>query len=546
MAEYNILMGGRAGQGSRRAGLTIANLLNHLGYSIFIYDDYQSLVRGGHSFSRIRASEKEIKTQGEKLDILLCLDEETFLKHKGELKKEGIVIYNKDKISNGKGIGIPIETIAKELGGKPIMANTALVSAFAKAAGIDLKDLEAVLKKEFKKAQSVNLKIAKKAYLENEKKIEIKKIKRKTTPLFTGNEALSLGASKAGLEMYYAYPMTPATSVLHFLAEKDLGVQTVQLENEISVIMAALGSAYSGKRTMVGTSGGGFALMSEAISFSAMAEIPVVIMESQRAGPATGVPTYSGQADLNFVLNAGHGDIVKFTVAPGDIDECFYWGGKLLNLSWKYQTPSVLLLDKELSESTGNLKLDPSLKKEEALLWNKKGEYLRYKDTKNGISPLAFPGGKALVRATSYEHNEYGFTVEDEASVFKMQEKRLRKFEAMQKEVDKIKGAVKVFGNKKSDIALIAWGSSKGAVVEAAENMGLKALQIIVLEPFPLKQVLKELEGVKRMIVVEQNALGQLDRLLLENGIEADEVILKYDSRPILRSELEEKLRKIL
>lgn len=539
MQEYNILIGGQAGQGSRKAGLVIAKILNQLGYKIYIYDDYQSLIRGGHSFSKIRAAKKAVSCEGEGIDILLCLNKETLDLHKKELNKNSLVIYNEDKFSFKNGIGIKIETIAKEMGGYSIMANTALISAFAKVVGIDFDFLKEILKKEFNKHSAINLKIAKKAYDSVDNEIKIKPLKDKIMPLLTGNEALSLGAIKAGLESYFAYPMTPATGILHFLANNNLGVRTIQLENEISVIISAIGASYAGEKSMVGTSGGGFALMTEGISLATMAETPIVIVESQRAGPASGVPTYSAQADLNFALNAGHGDIVKFTIAPGDVNEAYFWGGEILNLAWKYQTPAVLLVDKNLSEGTSNLDTSIKVKEGKINLWDKKGEYLRYKNTKSGISPLAFPGTKAVVKATSYEHDEYGLTIEDsEKDIKRMQDKRLRKFEAMREEVLKMKNAINVFGNKKSDTILFTFGSTKGATKEIAEEMGLKMVQIVMLEPFPIKQVLKEIKGAKKLFTIEENALGQLAKLLASNGIDVDETILKYTSRPILKNEL--------
>ncbi|MDD4358843.1 MAG: 2-oxoacid:acceptor oxidoreductase subunit alpha, partial [Candidatus Pacebacteria bacterium] len=538
--------GGQAGQGSRKAGLIIAKILNSLGYRIFIYDDYQSLIKGGHSFSKIRASEKKVLTQNKEIDFVLALDQETIDVNLIDLKEDGLVLFNSNRVNYENGIGIDIETIAKEEGGSSIMANTAMIAAFAKLVRIDFELFKKVFQKEIKRDLDVNLKIAEKAYAKVEEKIKIEKLNNKPLPLITGNEALSLGAIKAGLDIYYAYPMTPATGILHFLANHKLGVNTIQLENEISVIISALGSAYAGKRSMVGTSGGGFALMTEGISMAAMAEIPVVIVNSQRPGPATGVPTYSGQADLNFTLNAGHGDIVKFTIAPKDADECYEWGGRILNLAWKYQTPAVLLIDKEISESTFNLEVNKEIKKEDILLWDKEGEYKRYEFTENGVSPLAFPGDNAVVKTTSYEHDEYGLTVEEnEEQIVKMQEKRLRKFEAMKEEVDQMEDAVKVYGKKDSKNVLITWGSSTGPSIEAAEDLDIKVVQIAVLEPFP-DQIFNEIEEAEKIICVEQNALGQLAGLLAKNGIEAEELILKYSSRVITKEEIKDLLKEII
>lgn len=546
--DYSIIVGGAAGQGSRKAGLIIAKLFNNLGHNVFIAEDYQSLIKGGHNFSIIRVSENQSFSTHDKADFLLALDENTINKHEKSLVKDGCIIFNKDKIKRDKGVGIASDSITKELGGLPIMSNTALIAGFSKVLGIEWSVLEDALKKEITKGIEKNLEIAKKAYDDAQTVLQIETLKIKPDPLLTGNEAIALGAVKAGLNIYYAYPMTPATSILSYLAEheKDFNIIAAQLENEIAVINSAVGSAFAGKRSMVGTSGGGFALMTEGISLAAMAETPVLIISSQRSGPATGVPTYSGQSDLLFTINSGHGDFVRFIAAPGDANEAYYWSGKLMNLAWKYQTPAILLVDKELSESTFEFdeKILDTVKKEEPVLWNGKGEYMRYADNKNGISPMAFPGDKAVVKGTSYEHDEKGLSVEDPETIVLMQEKRLRKFEEMEKEVD-VPGAVNVLGNKDSKKAIIAWGSTKGVALEVANKLGLKLIQPLVLQPFPVKQFASALKGVEKLVSIEYSSLGQMEKLLNCHGIKVDQSILKYDMRPFTVEELEEKLKNI-
>ncbi len=544
--DYSILIGGKAGQGSRKAGLIIAKLFSKLGYQIFIYDDYQSLIRRGHNFSQIRASEEKVLSHRREIDFLLALDDKTLEKHKSNLKKGGIAVYDSSEISF-QGEGVPLKKIVEKFKGTPTMKNTALVGAFAKLAGIDWGKLEELFKEEFEESAEINLKIAQEAFEKKEALMEVKDLKKEYFPLLTGNEALCLGAVKAGLDLYFAYPMTPASGILHFLAEKEkeFNLRVVQLENEIAVANGALGASYGGARTMVGTSGGGFALMTEALSLAAQSEIPLVMVESQRMSPGSGVPTYTQQGDLLFNLRAGHGDFVRFVIAPGDAEETAFWAGKIMNLSWKYQTPSILLIDKEVSESTFSFdkKVLEKIKKEKIPLWDKKGDYFRYKDTKKGISPLAFPGEKgALVKSNGYEHNEFGLTVEDEKRVKKMQEKRLRKFKEMKKEVNRMK-AVEVYGDRKSPKALVVWGSTKGPAKEAAERMGIKMIQPLVLEPFPEKEFKKALQGVEKIALAETNALGQLGWLLSSFGVKADKKILKYDARPFLPEELMEELK---
>ncbi len=544
--DLSILVGGKAGQGSRMAGLIIGEIFKELGYQVFIYDDYQSLIRGGHSFSKIRVSKTQVSSHKEKIDFLLALDKNTIEKHKGELVKDGKILYDSSKASLGKrAIDLDLDKIIKEVQGKNFMKNIALVAGFSKTIGIDWKVLKKVLKKELDKKQDLNLKVAKKSFKTLDNISQVEKLNKKDNILLNGNEALSLGAVKAGLDLYLAYPMTPATGILHFLAEHkdDFDIGVAQIENEIGVVNAAIGASFAGARTMIGTSGGGFALMSEGFSVAVQNETPLVLVESQRMSPGSGVPTYNGQGDLSFALNVGHGDIEKFVVAPGDGEDAYIWAGKLLNLSWKYQTPSILLIDKEVSESTFSFDKNilNEINPEKPKLWNSDKDYLRYKNTKTGVSPISFPGQGPTVKSNSYEHNEYGLTIEDPEKVKFMQEKRLRKFKEMRKEVQNLK-AVHIYGNKDAKKAIIAWGSTKGPAKEVAKALNLKLIFPSLLQPFPEKQFKNALKGVEKLALIETNGLAQFGKLLAQYGIKPDKKILKYDARPFAFDKLKEKL----
>ena len=400
--DYSILIGGKAGQGSKKAALVIAKLFKKIGYNTFVYNDYQSLVRGGHNFSQIRASKKKTLTHAEGVDFLLALDQNTVDKHRDKLNEDGLIIYDSDNIEveRENAVAISFNEIAEKLEGS-LMGNTAIASVFFKLLDVGYELAREIIEEEFENKVEDNLKTAKLSFEQVDSLFEVQRFEEDESLLLTGNETLSLGALRAGLDFYIAYPMTPATGILNYLAEnkEEFGIGVAQLENEVGVINAAVGAAYAGARTMIGTSGGGFALMTEGLSLAAQSEIPLLIVESQRTGPASGVPTYTEQADLSFVLSAGHGDITKFVAAPGDAEEAFLWSGKLLNLSWKYQTPSVLLIDKEISESSFDF--DPEMlekiEKEKPKLWNGEEDYNRYKDEGDGVSPLAFPGQKAVV-----------------------------------------------------------------------------------------------------------------------------------------------------
>jgi 2-oxoglutarate ferredoxin oxidoreductase subunit alpha len=548
--EFSILIGGAAGEGTRMSGQLIGKLLNQYGWRIFVYEDYQSLITGGHNFSVIRASSERISASASKIDYLIALNQETLQKHKGRLKEGGVIIYNSDQIKDEKGIGIAALTITTKLGGKPIMKNSSLFGALAKSLGIEWESVEELLKKEFGEKAELNLKIARAGFDQATANRKIEKLNQKPLPLITGNEAVALGALKAGLEVYISYPMTPASSILHYLAgvKKDLNnIVVFQPENEIEVINAAIGSAYSGKRTMLGSSGGGFALMVEALSLAGQSESPIVVVESQRPGPATGLPTYTAQGDLLFVLSAGHGDFKRFVVAPGDAEEAFYLTGLAMNIAWKYQMPAIVLIDKEISEDTFNLdeSVLEKVDEKEGKLWDKKGEYKRYLDVKDGVSPLAFPGeDEAVIKATSYEHDEFGITLEEnESDIKKMQEKRLRKEKNLEEEIKNLE-SVKVFGNKNSDKALVVFGSNKGIAAELGKELNLRVIQPLIFQPFPKEKMEEALSGVKKVFTVEINATAQLAQLLNSQGIKVAGSILKYTGRPFFIEELREELNK--
>lgn len=549
MDNFSVLVGGKAGEGINQAGLIIARLISQLGYHLYIYYDYPSLIRGGHNFSIIRASKERIATHRERIDFLLALNQDTVDFHKDRLKDNSIIIYNSDLVKS-EGIGLPLTKIIKDEKAPEIMRNSCMIGGFCKAAGIDWNILERVFKKSIPKETEPNLKVAHRGYDEAKELTRVESLSQHSLPIFTGNEAIGLGLIKANLKTYVAYPMTPSSSLLHFLAQvaENFSLKVIHPESEIGVILMALGFSYAGEKVAVGTSGGGFCLMTEGLSLSGMAELPIVIVVAQRPGPSTGVPTYTGQGDLHFVLNAGQGEFVRFVVSPGDAEEAYYWSQVALNISWKYQTPSIILVDKALSEGTYSFDIDSTeeLKEQKPILWDRKPPFKRYLDTETGISPLTFvPDKDAIVKANSYEHDEMGITTEVPQTITLMQDKRLRKRKHLVEEIERHK-TVKVYGNNNASVALLCWGSNKGVCVEAARNFGIKVIQPIVLSPFPVKQFRKALDGVKRLICVENNATSQLVRLINNYGFDANEKILKYDGRPFSLDDLEERLKKVI
>lgn len=556
MNDFSILIAGKAGEGINQAGNLIASLFSQMGFRIYIYFDYPSLIRGGHNFAVIRVSQERVYCRRQKINFLLALNQEAVDLHKQDLEKEALLVYDSDMVKLGdfdsgiKTIGVPASTIVKEEKASHIMRNSCVIAAFAKTVGLEFSLLENFFKKNLAKETDINVNVSRRAYDLAQGIIKIEKISQAGLPIVLGNEAISLGLVNAGLEAYISYPMTPSSGILHFLAKQagEFGLKVIHPENEIAVMLMALGFSYAGKKCAVGTSGGGFCLMTEGFSFSGMAELPVVVVMSQRPGPSTGLPTYSSQADLNFVLSAGQGEFTRLVVAPGDCEEAYYYSGLALKLAWDYQIPAIILSDKNLSESSYNLDLSSinQMPPARAFLWDRVGQYKRYQGSQSGVSPLAFPGdNSALVKINSYEHDEYGITTEESAMANLMQEKRLSKGQYLARD---LKGypCVKAYGLKDSSVAVLCWGSNKGVCLEAADKLGLKLIQVAVICPFPREQLKEALSGVKRLIAVEDNATGQLCSLVETNGFSIEQKILRYDGRPFNLEELEERLKKII
>jgi 2-oxoglutarate ferredoxin oxidoreductase subunit alpha len=366
--------------------------------------------------------------------------------------------------------------------------------------------------------------------------------------MITGNESISMGAITAGLNAYYGYPMTPASSILHFLAEQaeKFGLVVLHAESELAVINLAIGSAFTGAKTMIGTSGGGFALMTEGFSLAGMTEAPVLIILSQRTAPATGLPTYTEQADLSFALSAGHGDFVRIVASPGTIEEAFYLSSEMLDLVWKFQTPGILLTEKHLSESTMTVEIDPNQAKWAQPKMHTKGVYRRYFDAEDGISPMLFPPSREVIKWDSHEHDFDGITTENAELVIKMHDKRYtKKYDSLVKYLKRQKTVNIIRGEDSTNI--FTYGSTYMSVLEALRYSKLNptVVQPIFLNPLPIW----ELEEFKNQnnIVVEQSVSGQFTSLLKEKaGLRVKTSIKQYDGRPFDPTELSEKIKEVL
>ncbi len=390
---------------------------------------------------------------------------------------------NADLVKSIKsGQTVSINAILTAESAPPITGNSAMIGAFAKAAGIPWEIVLEVFSRHMPKAADENLRVARRAYdAVSHRPTGTGACSGKTRSLLTGNEAIGLGLVTGGLSHYISYPMTPSSTLLHFLATnaERLGITVIHPENEIAVILMGLGSATAGARTAVGTSGGGFCLMTEGLSFAGMAEIPIVIVVSQRTGPSTGLPTYTGQAELQFVLHAGQGEFPRLVLAPADPGEAYRWSAAAMHLAWKYQIPAFVLSDKTLSEGTYSVDYDTltELPVADPVLWDGQAPYRKYHDIPDGISPLAFPGRKdAVVKVNSYAHDEDGITTEDAGLVTLMTGKRRIKEAKLKEEMNRYP-CVSVRGKADASTALLCWGSVRNACDEVAARLGLRVIQ---------------------------------------------------------------------
>jgi 2-oxoglutarate ferredoxin oxidoreductase subunit alpha len=548
---FTFLVGGKAGEGVKKAGSVAAHIFSSLGRQVFQMDDYMSLIRGGHNFSVVSSAPRWVSSQYSNANLVVNFDKRSYDMHLNDITKDGIIIYNSDEQEEGNGIGIPLSSEAEKYPMKELMLGVGAVAILASTISLKREDMNQIIKHEYPSGIENNIKFADKILEmvkgECESKFPLEK-GDKERKILTGNQTISLGAIAGGLNVYYGYPMTPASSILHFLASHapEYGLAVVHPESELAVINLAIGSAFTGAKTMVGTSGGGFALMTEGYSLAGMSEAPVLIILSQRPGPATGVPTYTEQADLSFALNTGHGDFLRIVASPGTIEEAYFLTAEMLDLVWKFQTPGILLTEKHLSESSMTIDIDVSKARWADPKLHHNGKYKRYLETDDGVSPLLFPISEEIIKWNSYEHDELGITTENPTQVSKMHSKRNRKVNAF---IEYMKKELKTVNIVRGEhpINIFTFGSTYMSVMEACRygELNPTIIQPIYLKPLPTWE-LEEFTNQEN-IVVEQSVSGQFTSLLKEKvGLKIKQTIKQYDGRPFDPIVLSQKLKEVL
>ncbi|MGH7846760.1 MAG: 2-oxoacid:acceptor oxidoreductase subunit alpha [Candidatus Binatia bacterium] len=577
--DFSIGIGGAAGQGIATPGDILARIFVRRGLHLNAYNAYQSIIRGGHIFLTLRTSDQPVLSQGDKFDVLIPLNQDTMNRHLKLLRSGAAVLYNSDKIkpeNASDGVQLcpfSVKELAPNIKGD-LVQNTIALAAVLRLIGVEFKVLEDILTLQFKrKGEAViaeNVGVARAGY--DHADLHFKPFPfvlpdtGKKLAFFEGNQALAMGGAAAGVRFYCAYPMSPSSGVLHWMARhaRQLGIMVRQVEDEIGVINMAIGAAHAGCRAMCATSGGGFALMSEALGSAAMMEIPVVCINVQRAGPATGVPTKTEQGDLWQVMGAGQGDYPRIIVAPTNITDCFKIVPDLFNLVDKFQCPGIILSDLLLSE--GRSSVDPAeldfnvpIERGEVIGLNGNtpavnGGYKRYLFTETGISPRALPGTPGYVHVVATdEHDEDGVLISDE---FTNPNKRQAIHEKRMRKMDGILALLQppqLYGPGDAQVTLVGWGSTEGVIHEAAQKLadeeGIVAnnLQVKWLVPLHADAITSLLARSKKIIIVENNYSGQFARYLRsETGITADGHIRKYDGEPFMPHHIVDGVKKIL
>lgn len=603
LKQFSWKIGAPAGFGVMTTGLLMAKLATRSGAHVACYAEYPSLIQGGHNTYELTVKFSSHPYATKKIiDCLVCLNTETYALHLKRLSATSLVIFDpslKLKITTGVAVPIPLAELQAGLKADKIMINTIALGASAALTGISAEVLHQLISDQFAGKKStevaeINQRCAKAGFdyvVEHHEDVLQPFFSRYTSAaednpanfapqlVMTGNEAFSLATVAADCKFYAAYPMTPTSAVLGILAawQEQTGMVVRHSEDEIAVINSALGASFAGVRSAVGTSGGGFALMVEAVSMAGITETPVVILMGQRSGPATGMPTWTEQGDLLFTVNAGHGEFPKIVLAPGNLPEMIDMTLQAFDLADVYQIPVIILTDKFLAESHASvdkkfveekIKQMPNRGKLLSQWKAEEGLYLRYQDKPDGISPRLIPGTPgAFYQANSYEHLEDTHTTEDAAERIKQVDKRARKMKTYLESADFQLPILYTFdGNgvmtasnsnhaqsETPQLTLVGWGSTKTPCFAAMHDLAEKGIRVGYLHfshVFPLSpdKVMPFFSGdLTSFLLVENNSTAQFGQLLRQQtGVHLTQQLLKYDGRPLFREEIVAKVKEIL
>ena len=571
--DMSIRIGGQAGQGVQAVSYAVGKIFTRHGHYALIHQDLESRIRGGHNFAQIRIQDRPVLAIKERPDLLIALDAQTIQHDLPDLAENGVMVFDGEQTGHPPAgpdhLSVPLQRLAAEAGGGSIMANTVATGAALAWIGVELQPLLDFLEEQFrgKGAETVSKNqacasagyryVREDSHLPPARQIPFDTARRGKL-LLSGSEAMAIGAIRAGLKFYAGYPMSPSTAIMEYVASKarEFNIVVEPAEDEIAALNMAIGASFAGVRAMTATSGGGFCLMVEAFGLAGMTETPVVVAIGQRPGPSTGLATRTEQGDLAFVVHAAHGDFPRAVLAPGNAEQAFYAMGRAFNLADRYQTPVVVLADQYLLDSTFTVdaldlaattidrgKIDRSVRA------GPNQPYRRYALDPSGVSPRILPGQtEAVLYACSDEHTEEGHITENVQIRRKMVRKRMEKLEGMRRETN----APECYPSEDSDLLLLGWGSSWGAIKEAVDILRtdrIRAGMIHFSDVYPVRRdgLLDRIGEEARLIGVESNYTGQFaDLFRLETGIPVSDKVLKYDGRPFSPEEIARQVRALL
>lgn len=575
ISQLSWKVGGQQGEGIESTGEIFSIALNRLGYYLYGYRHFSSRIKGGHTNNKIRVSTTEVRAISDDLDILVAFDQETIDVNFHELRPGGIVIadakFNPTISDDTKAslYAVPFTEIATELG-TSLMKNMVAVGASSAVLGLDetvyLEVVEEIFGRKGQQIVEKNMEAIKRGsqYMKDllgdqVNMMQIEKADGQKRLFMIGNDAIAFGALAGGARFMAAYPITPASEIMEYLIKKlpKVGGTVIQTEDEIAACTMAIGANYGGVRTLTASAGPGLSLMMEAIGLSGITETPLVIIDTQRGGPSTGLPTKQEQSDLMAMIYGTHGEIPKVVMAPSTVEEAFYDAAEAFNIAEEYQVPVILLTDLQLSlgkQTVEPLRYDKVEVRRGKLDLNaqpsieNKEYFKRYEVTEDGVSPRVVPGTKnGIHHVTGVEHAETGKPSESPENRIAQMDKRMRK-------LDNLKFNTPVYTNAKyadADLLLVGFNSTRGAIEEAMERLeqeGMKVnhAHVRLIHPFPKDELLPFVKSAKRVVVVENNATGQLANIMKMNIGYGEKIssLLKYDGNPFLPKEIYNECKK--
>jgi 2-oxoglutarate/2-oxoacid ferredoxin oxidoreductase subunit alpha len=559
--DIEVMFGGQAGDGSLTTGDLIASVFKHMGLEVYTYKDFPSRIRGGHTNYVIRAGTKPNYGMADYIDCLVAFDLEAIQLHLEEMRPGGFIVFDNSseqipdqyRRSDVHVYELPLGKMAKEDMGLEIVRNTISLGVLGKLIGMDpaiiREGITGVYGRKSQKVADLNIRA-----IEAGENYVAANFDRPTgyalaagvdgdRLIMMGNDAIAYGALVAGCRFMAGYPITPATDVLEWMAKEapKYGGIAVQAEDELAAINMVIGAAFTGVRAMTATSGPGLSLMTEGVGLAGVLEVPIVIIECARAGPATGLPTKTEQSNLNHMIFGGHGEIPKIVIAPGTVEESFYMAIDAFNLAEKYQCPVYLVSEQALCQSKATLPLlefehlavDRGKLVADAVVF---GEYRRFAFTEDGVSPRVIPGVEGGMHlAPGSEHNDMGVITENANNRKRMMEKRFQKLKTAVPDLPK----AKLHSNSGARVALIGYGSNRGPIAEAQDRLtagGIPTdfLQLRTLWPFPDDEIAAFVKDYDHIFIIEHSFTGQLARLVRAAiGPQANvHPVLKYNAKP--------------